>query len=164
MIKLLKQQLGHDAHPLMQFIKYGFVGGLATGINIAIFFMLGWRLLPCLKPADPVACLLGLDVVPITEEVRKWNAVFCSGAGFVVSNTVCYILNRLFVFKPGRHGVVKELALFFAVSGVSWAIGTAIQTKLISVWEIQTSIAFGANIFTALLINYAMRKFIIFKG
>ncbi|MCL1920760.1 MAG: GtrA family protein [Kiritimatiellaeota bacterium] len=164
MIKFLKQQLGHDAHPVAQFIKYGFVGGLATGINIAVFFVLGWTLLPCLTEDDIMVKLLGLAVEPVTEAVRKWNAGFCSGVGFVVSNTVCYILNRLFVFKPGRHGVVKECALFFAVSGVSWGIGTAIQTQLIAAWGVQTSLAFGANIFTALLINYAMRKFVIFKG
>ncbi|MCL1920447.1 MAG: GtrA family protein [Kiritimatiellaeota bacterium] len=164
MITKLKRQLGHDVHPVVQFIKYGFVGGMATGINILVFFALGWTLLPCLTEDDIMVKLLGLTVEPVTEAARQWNAGFCSGAGFVVSNTVCYILNRLFVFKPGRHSMMKEFALFFAVSGVSWAIGTAIQTQLIAAWKIQTSIAFGTNIFTALLINYAMRKFVIFKG
>ena len=164
MIYDLKRQLGHDAHPVVQFIKYGFVGGLATGISIVVFYALSWTFLPCLTPDDIMVRLLGLTVEPITEAVRKWNAFFCSGIGFVISNVICYILNRLFVFRPGRHHVVKEFLLFFGVSGLSWAIGVGIQTKLIAFWGVQTTLAFAANILVALLINYAMRKYVIFKG
>ena len=84
--------------------------------------------------------------------------------GFVTSNIFCYILNRLFVFKPGRHHVLVEFLLFFAVSGISAALGTAIQTLMITQYGVQTTFAFGANIICALVINYAMRKFVIFKG
>jgi putative flippase GtrA len=77
---------------------------------------------------------------------------------------LCYILNRLFVFKPGRHRWVVEFLLFFSVSGVSAALGTALQSVLIGRYGIETTPAFGANILCALLINYAMRKFVIFKG
>ena len=164
MINFLKRQLGHDAHPFVQFMKYGFVGGLATGISIVVFYALSWTLLPCLTQDDIMVRLLGLTVEPVTEAVRKWNAFFCSGIGFVISNVICYILNRLFVFRPGRHRMAKEFILFFGVSGLSWAIGATIQTKLIAVWEIQTTLAFAVNILVALLINYAMRKYVIFKG
>jgi len=164
MIKMLKQQLGHDVHPAVQFIKYGIIGGFATGLNMAIVFVLGWKVFPCLTHEDWFVKLLGLAVVPPDEHIRWLPSAYCSTIGFVVSNAVCYILNRLFVFKPGRHGVVKECALFFAVSGVSWAIGTLIQSVLIKHYGIQFSIAFLANIFTSLLINYAMRKFVVFKG
>ena len=57
-----------------------------------------------------------------------------------------------------------EFLLFFAVSGVSMAIGTALQSFLITCYGLQTTLAFGANIFCSLMINYAMRKFVIFKG
>ena len=70
----------------------------------------------------------------------------------------------LFVFKPGRHHWVTEFLLFFAVSGISMVLGTAIQTFLITQAGVQTTLAFGANIVCALFINYAMRKFVIFKG
>lgn len=164
MIKLLKQQLGHDAHPVVQFIKYGFIGGFATGINMLVFFLLGWKLLPCLKPDDWLVRLFGLAVVTPEESTRWLSALYCNAAGFVVSNSVCYVLNRLFVFKPGRHRMMLEFALFFAVSGISWGIGVGIQTGLIRYGGIQTSTAFAANILCALLINYATRKFFIFKG
>jgi protein phosphatase len=160
----LRKHLGHDAHPLVQFVKYGIVGGMATATHIVIFFLCGWLLLPCLTQGDIAVRLLGLTVPVISKSARAWNAGFCSAIGFVVSNVFCYILNRRFVFKPGRHHWLLEFLLFFAVSGISAILGTVIQTFLITHQGAQTTLAFGANIVCALVINYAMRKFVIFKG
>ncbi|MCL2104356.1 MAG: GtrA family protein [Kiritimatiellaeota bacterium] len=164
MIKNLKRQFGHDVHPLVQFIKYGLIGGLSTGVSIVVFYLLGWKLLPCLTQEDIMVKGLNLTVPPISKVTREWNSIVCSTVGFVISNVVCYILNRLCVFKPGRHRMMVEFALFFGVSGLSWALGTTTQWTLIHLWDIQTTGAFAANILCALLINYAMRKFFIFKG
>jgi putative flippase GtrA len=164
MFSSLKKHLGHEAHPVVQFIKYGIAGGFATAAHIATFFFCGWFFLPCLTQNDIFVKLLGLTAPAISESVRAWHAGICNALAFFVSNTLCYILNRLFVFKPGRHHWVVEFLLFFAVSGVSMAIGTAIQTYLIAHHGMQTTLAFGANIICALFINYAMRKFVIFKG
>ena len=164
MINDIKKHLGHDAHPLVQFIKYGIVGGMATATHIVTFFLIGWFLLPCLTEKDPVVTLLGLTAPVISEATRAWNAGICNAIGFVISNIFCYIMNRLFVFKPGRHHMLLEFLLFFGVSGISVALGTAIQTVLITQYGVQTTFAFGANIICALAINYAMRKFVIFKG
>lgn len=156
--------LGHDVHPAIQFVKYALVGGLATAVHIVIFFLCGWRLLPCLTSDDIVVRLLGLSVPAVSEGARAWNAGFCNGIAFLFSNLFCYLLNRLFVFKPGRHPWALELLFFLAVSAVSLIIGTTVQTFLISHQGVQTTIAFGANLVSSLLINYAMRKFVIFKG
>ena len=164
MLHLIKKQLGHDAHPLVQFIKYGIAGGLSTATHIVTFFFCGWFFLPCLTQDDITVKLLGLTAPALSEATRAWNAGCCNAIGFVISNILCYILNRLFVFKPGRHHWVLEFLLFFAVSGLSMVIGTAIQTFLITHQGMQTTLAFGANIVCALFINYAMRKFVIFKG
>lgn len=164
MLANLKKHLGHDAHPLVQFIKYGIAGGVATGTHILTFFLCGWFFLPCLTQNDIVVRLLGLTAPALSEGTRALNAGICNAVGFVFSNTVCYVLNRLFVFKPGRHPWAVEFLLFFGVSGISMVIGTAIQTFLITHQGLQTTLAFGANIVCALLINYAMRKFVIFKG
>jgi putative flippase GtrA len=164
MIETFKKHLGHDAHPLMQFIKYGVVGGLATATHIVTFFLCSGLFLPCLKQDDIAVRLLGLAVPAISESTRLWNAGWCSAAGFTVSNVLCYVLNRLFVFKPGRHPWALEFLLFFTGSGVSMALGTALQSVLIKYHGAQTTWAFGTNIVCSLLINYAMRKFVIFKG
>ena len=164
MIALIKQQLGHDASPLVQFMKYGIVGGMATGINVFVFFLCGWFILPCLTQDDIAVRVLGLTAPTIRQGARAFNAACCNAAGFTVSNIFCYVLNRMFVFRPGRHHWVMEFMLFFGVSGISWFIGTVLQTLLITQAGIQTTLAFGANIIVALMINFAMRKFMIFKG
>ncbi len=162
--RLVSSFLSHDVHPAVQFIKYAIAGGMATAVHIVTFFLCGWLLLPCLTPDDIVVQLLGITVPTVSETARAWNAGFCNAIAFALSNTLCYLLNRVFVFKPGRHHWVLEFLFFFAVSGVSLTIGTAIQTFLITHQGMQTTIAFGANLVSSLLINYAMRKFVIFKG
>jgi putative flippase GtrA len=164
MITFLKKQLAHDAHPLVQFIKYGIVGGMATGVHIVTFFLFAWLLFPCLTANDITVKLLGMSVQPMTDSLRAFNALLCNIGGFCISNVFCYILNRLFVFKPGKHHILLEFLLFFGVSGISLAVAAGVQTLLIRYLAIQTTYAFGANILCALFINYATRKFIIFKG
>ena len=164
MITPIQKLLGHDAHPVIQFLKYGIAGGMATATHIVTFFFCGWFFLPCLTADDIAVRLTGLTVPAVSEVTRAWNAGFCNAIGFVISNSFCYFLNRLFVFKPGKHHWMLEFLLFFAVSGISMVIGTAIQSFLITHQGVQTTLAFGANIVCALFINYAMRKFVIFKG
>lgn len=156
--------LGHEAGPLVQFLKYGIAGGLATATHILVFFMLGWRLLPSLTEDDIMVRLLGVAPAAVEEGRRALNAALSNALAFVVSNAVAYTLNVWFVFKGGRHHWVLEIALFYAVSGLSMAIGTSLQSLLIARYGMMTTLAFGANIVTALLINFGMRKYVIFHG
>lgn len=165
----IQKFLSHDAGPIAQFIKYAFVGGLATGVNILTFFISGWFLFPCLTEDDILVKLLkkfkGDIAVPVsTKRSRATNAIYCNIIAYFTSNTVCYILNRMFVFQPGAHSLWVEAFLFFAVSALSTLIGTTIQTILIKKMSMQTTLAFGANLISSLAINYVMRKFFIFNG
>jgi putative flippase GtrA len=54
--------------------------------------------------------------------------------------------------------------LFYAVSGISVLIGTVLMGILIRRFGMLTTYAFVTNIITAVMINYAMRKFFIFHG
>ena len=164
MLSNLKQQLGHDVHPLVQFIKYGIIGGVATAIHIVGFYLSGYLFFPCFKPDDIVFATLNLSVDAIPEATRAFNAGVCNAIAFVIANVVCYILNRQFVFKPGRHHWVVEFLLFFSVSALCIAIATAVQTALIVKWGMQTTFAFLINITISLAINFVMRKFVVFKG
>ena len=156
--------LSHDAPPFVQFVKYGLAGGLATATHVLTFFLVGFLLFPCVTPEDPLVKLFGLAAPLVDETLRARNAVFSNLVAFMVSNTVCYIINRMFVFKPGRHHVVIEFLLFLAVSAVSMTVGTTLMGLLIRNFGIQTTYAFGANILSSLAINYVMRKFFVFKG
>ena len=156
--------LSHDAPPFVQFVKYGLAGGIATATHILTFFLAGFLLFPCVTADDPLVKLFGLVAPAVEEALRARYAVFSNIIAFFVSNTVCYIINRLFVFRPGRHHVVIEFLLFLAVSAVSTLVGTTLMGLLIQHLGIQTTYAFGANILSSLAINYVMRKFFVFKG
>jgi putative flippase GtrA len=164
MPRWLRQFLSHETTPFLQFLKYALVGGMATATHIVVFYLCAVLLFPSLTPNDVVVRALGLSVAGVTETQRIWNAGIGNAIAFIFSNAFCYVLNRLFVFKPGRHPWAIEFLLFFGVSGISMLLGTSIQSWLIAQFSTQTTLAFGANLVTSLMINYAMRRFFIFKG
>jgi putative flippase GtrA len=159
-----KTILSPDAGPVWQFVKYAFCGGIATAVHIALFHLVGWRLFPCLQPADPVVRLLRLPVPEVDQRRRARHSMISNILAFLVSNFTAYVLNIFFVFHAGRHAWYVELALFYAVSAVSLAAGTGLMGWLIRRFGALTTIAFGSNLVTALSINFVMRKFLIFNG
>ena len=162
--QLLNDFLSRDASPLVQFIKYALAGGIATGVHILTFFLIGFFLFPCVNKEDILVRLFRLKAPEVDEKLRARHAVFSNICAFFVSNTVCYVINRLFVFQPGRHSLVVEFLLFLVVSAVSMTIGTTVMGELIKRLKMQTTYAFGANLISSLLINYVMRKFFVFQG
>ena len=161
---IVQQLMGREAGPLVQFIKYAIGGGLATATHIVVFHLVAWRLIPCLEPRDWAVELFKLRVHDLDDATRSRNSMIDNGIAFLFSNLVAYLINIMWVFEPGRHHVVVEILLFYLVSGVSIVIGTAIMGYLIRRFGMLTTFAFGANLVAALLINFAMRKFVIFKG
>jgi putative flippase GtrA len=149
---------------LIQFIKYGLAGGLATVVHICVFHLVAWKLFPALQENDHAVRLLNLKIRPINEYQRARNSMISNTIAFLISNLVAYITNILWVFQPGRHPFIIEILLFYAVSGISVLIGTMLMGILIRRFGMLTTYAFVTNIITAVMINYAMRKFFIFHG
>lgn len=152
----------HNA--LIQFIKYALAGGVATLTHITIFHLVGWKMFPCLQRQDHLVRLLNLQLSDLSDSDRSRNSMLANSIAFVVSNMVAYIINVLWVFQSGRHHIVVEIILFYAVSGISVFLGTILMGTLIKRFGILTTYAFSANIFTAVMINYVLRKFVIFQG
>lgn len=155
---------GASAHPIIQFIKYAFAGGIATVVHILTFYTCCWKLFPSLTQNDIVVRVLKAKVIELPAEARARNAVYSNIVAFFASNIVCYIINRIFVFKSGEHNVVVEFLLFLAVSAIAIFLGTAIMRWLIKHFNMQTTFAFAANLVTSLMLNYVLRKFFIFAG
>lgn len=158
-----------DAHPAIQFVKYGIAGGLATGVDMFVFFLAAWFLFPALTPNDPFVWLfarVGVEVPTpaLSDGIRSYRVLLDSGIAFLFSNAVAYVVNILWVFRPGRHGRAKEMLLFLAASGISWVAGTALAFGLVRWTGMATTYAVGAKIVTSVMVNYAARKFLIFKG
>lgn len=164
MKRILKQFFQRDAHPVVQFIKYGIAGGLATAVDISVFYFLSWKVFPGLTADDAVVRLLGIPITVIDELTRSRHYLLNKAITFFFSNLTAYIVNILWVFKPGRHKKWVEVTLFYVVSIVSFALGTFLGWFVIAVFGMTTTAAYVANLFASLMINYACRKYWVFKG
>ncbi len=153
-----------DSAALIQFIKYGLAGGLATVVHITIFHLVAWRIFPALQEKDLAVRFFKLTIPDMTDVTRARNSMICNFVAFLISNMVAYITNILWVFKGGKYHFIIEILLFYAVSAISVFLGTLLMGVLIKRFGILTTYAFGSNIVTAVMINYAVRKFFIFNG
>ena len=161
---ILLQFKGNDNHtPLIQFVKYGISGGLSTLVHICLFYWMATKILPALNAHDVIASLLHLTIPEVSHGIRARNSMIDNTVAFLFSNLTAYIINIYWVFSPGRHHPVLEFLFFFGVSGIAIVIGSAIMGFLIHTYGTTTTTAFMANIIVSLLINFFIRKHIIFK-
>lgn len=164
MKKRLIDFLNRKDQPLLQFLKYGFCGGLATLADLLVFFALSIWFLPALGVHDKLVHVLGLDVQDLSNEVRSLRFIVNKTLSFLVGNAVAYITNVLWVFESGKHSRKKEFFLFYIVSIVSFLAGTGLGAVMIRFFDFTTTVAFATNLVAAVLINYAGRKYLIFKA
>ncbi len=153
---------------LFQIAKYGVIGVLATAINLAVAEICAAYVWPCLTPDDlfvrwEVFSLKDATYF-VSDSVRALRAVYCNLAGFFIANVICWLLNRKFVFTPGRHAWLFEYALFLAGSGFAIACGSAAIWALVKFQGMQTTYSFGINVLVSVAVNFVVRKFVVFKG
>ena len=117
-----------------------------------------------LQADDWFVRLFKVPIQQLDDTTRSRNSMKANAVAFVISNLVAYFINIYWVFVPGRYHWVLEMGLFYLVSGIAIVIGTALMGFLIRRFGMLTTHAFGSNVFAALMINYAMRKFFIFNG
>lgn len=153
-----------DPATITQFIKYGLAGGLATVVHITVFHLVAWKIFPSLQEKDHAVRFFKISIQKVNDAKRARNSVASNFIAFLVSNMVAYITNILWVFEGGKYHFIIEILMFYAVSGISVFLGTMLMGFLINRFGILTTYAFGSNIFTAVMINYAVRKFFIFHG
>jgi putative flippase GtrA len=162
---ILVQFRGRSNHgPMVQFIKYGIAGAAATLVHVLLFYLMASLVLPALSHGDVTARLLGLPVTDVSDALRARNSMINNVVAFLFSNLTAYLININWVFEPGRHHPALEILFFYLVSGVSVLIGSSLMGFLIHRYGTTTTVAFGANVLVSLMINYVMRKFVVFKG
>ena len=149
---------------LIQLAKYGVSGCAATITHIVLFHLFAWKIFPALQKEDFFVSLLQLPVTPTELTTRTANSMFSNVAAFMGSNMVAYLANTHWVFEAGRHSKLLEIYLFYMVSGISLLLGSAIMWFFISFLGMLTTTAFIANVFVAVMVNYVIRKYYIFKG
>ncbi len=160
----IKRILSHDCGAFWQFVKYGVIGVLSTIVQAAAFYFLASTALRCLSSDDFAVRLLSLPAAEVSDSVRAWRFGWATGIGFVISNVFCWVMNRAFVFKPGKHVWYIELAMFMVVSGFAMLLATVLSGVLISRFALMTTIAVLIEVVVSFVFNFLIRKFIIFKG
>jgi putative flippase GtrA len=161
----LNQFKSRDDHtPLVQFIKYGIAGVISTVVHVFCFYIMALKFLPALSGNDVIASVLHLAVPEVSNALRARNSMIDNTVAFLFSNFTAYVINVAWVFEPGRHHRVLEFFYFFLVSGFSVLIGSALMGVLIRNFGITTTHAFAVNVLVSLMINFVLRKHVVFKG
>lgn len=161
--------LSPDCGPFCQFVKYGVIGVLSTLVQLIVFYLLAGTCLKCLEASDWAVCYLGLPSVAFTGAepwfaARWFLAAIATALGFTIANVFCWLMDRLFVFKPGKFRWYVEFGLFYSAAAAAVVIALGIQSALIAWCGMMTSAAAFIEIIVSFLINFFTRKFFIFKG
>lgn len=160
----LKNFLSNEAGPFAQFIKYGVIGVAATCVQTGIFYVLAATVLKCLGPGDWAVRFAGLPAVELSDGVRALRAAFATAGGFAVANVFCWLMNRWFVFRPGRYRWFVEFGMFFGAATLATVIALGVQSLLIRYAGLMTTAAVFIEVLVSFLVNFFVRKFVIFKG
>ena len=161
---LWRRFLSHDSGPFAQFVKYGAIGVASTLVQMIVFYLLAATVCQCLGPEDWAVKWLGLPSVDVSHAVRGFRFAVDTVLGFSVANVFCWLMNRLFVFRPGKFAWYREFALFFGAAAGAMALATGISWVLINWVGLQTTAAVMIEVVVSFAVNFVARKFFIFKG
>ena len=162
--RMVRRFLSHDSGPFAQFVKYGAIGVLSTCVQMIGFYLLAATCLKCLGADDWAVRFLGLPSVEVSDGLRAFRAAVATAGGFTVANIFCWIMNRLFVFKPGKFRWYVEFLMFFGVAALATVVALGVQSLLIKYFGMMTTVAVIVEVVASFLMNFFVRKFVIFKG
>jgi putative flippase GtrA len=124
-------------------------GGLATAIHLAIFTWLNETVLPA-------------DVDQLGAQ-RGWNFFWSFSIAFLLANVVGYMLNRRWVFQPGRHSRLVEIGLFYLLAITAFLLGTPLGAYLVARYPLNEYLVYLLVMLSSVLVNFLGRKFVVFK-
>ena len=162
--RMVRRFLSHDSGPFAQFVKYGAIGVLSTCVQMIGFYLLAATCLKCLGADDWAVRFLGLPSVEVSDGLRAFRAAVATAGGFTVANIFCWMMNRLFVFKPGKFRWYVEFLMFFGVAALATVVALGVQSLLIRYFGMMTTAAVIVEVVASFLMNFFVRKFVIFKG
>ncbi len=151
----------------LQFLKYLFCGGITFVVDVAVFYVMSWLVLPSLRPDDPFGLVIGVfgwELRSVPEALLIRHFIINKVTAFLVSNTVAYATNALFVFSGGRHHRHKEMVLFYLFSTLSFVVFTWLSKVLIDRFDWDVSWSYFFVFALAMVANFTMRKRLVFKG
>ncbi len=165
----VKRFLSHDCGPFAQFVKYGAIGVMATCVQMSVFYLLAATCLRCLTADDVAVKMLGLPSAAFDGAEAWWAsrwflAAVATAIGFTVANVFCWLMNRLFVFRPGKFPWYVEFALFYGAAAGATVIALCVHSGLIHFAGVTTSLAAVIEVVVSFFVTFFTRRFFIFKG
>ncbi len=139
----------NKSQPFVQFIKYAMAGAVGTGIHFIIFSTLNETLLPADLSQEGVQ--------------RGWNFFWSFTIAFGLANIVGYMLNRRWVFQPGRHSPLMEISLFYFFAVAAFLLGTPLGAYLVAKFPLNEYLVYLMVLVSSILINFLGRKFVVFQ-
>ncbi len=152
-----------------QLVKYGVAGLLATLVQIFFFYLLASTCLKCLAPDDLAVRIFALPSAKFTGgeawyASRGTLASVATAIAFTIANVACWLMNRSFVFTPGRWKWHVEFAMFYGAAAFATVIAIAALKILIDVFGVMTTFAVVLEVGISFVVNFFARKFFVFKG
>ena len=169
MIDCVKKILSHDSGPFWQFVKYGAIGVMATLVQTGVFYVLASTCFPCLTADDVAVRYLGLPAATFDGgeawyASRGMLAAYATSVGFFIANVFCWLMNRWFVFRPGKFSWYVEFGMFFGTSTLATVVALGTMKVLIDSFGMMTTFAVVVEVVVSFFVNFFVRKFFIFKG
>lgn len=140
-----------NAHPVVQFVKYGICGVAAVIAHNSLVYLFGIWI--------PFAESSGLG-----DAERSNNQMLANLLAFPFGNAVAYATNAVWVFHGGRHSRLREFAYFTIISLVSFLAGLVGGPLLVRYFGISEHLAQLGFVVTSALVNFVCRKFFVFNG
>ncbi len=148
--------LRRDAHPFLQFVKYGLAGVVAALAHNGLVLVLTLTVLPAGKG-------MLIDGQVLDEVVRNRHLLWANTLAWPVGTVVAYVMNTTFVFTPGRHSKLVEAGLFALVGALGFFPGLLVVDWLAGHLGLPSTVAQLGFILTSVAVNFLCRKFLIFK-
>lgn len=148
-MKPVQRFIENKSQTSVQFVKYAIAGAIGTAIHFAIFTLLNETALPANISRE------GAE--------RGWNFFWAFTIAFFLANIVGYIINRRWVFQPGRHSRLVEISLFYFLALTAFLLGTPLGAYLVAKFPLNEYLVYLLVTISSALVNFLGRKFLVFK-
>jgi putative flippase GtrA len=120
-------------------------------IDMGIFHVLATWVIPCVD---------GMQA----DSLRSLRFMTDKTLAFLIANTASFWMNTQWVFESGRHRKSTEVALFVSVSLLSYGVGLQLGRFLIERFATNSHVAAITCIGAATVLNYIIRKSVVFRS
>jgi len=133
-----------------QWVRYLVAGVGAAAVDLSVFHLLATVVLPCVGEV-------------MSETVRSQRFMIDKTFAFLIANVSSYTMNSRWVFEQGRHRESTEVTLFVSMSVLSYLGGMQLGRFLIEFFAAPSHLAAVACIGLATIMNYVIRKTVVFR-